>query len=228
MQKFESWLAQADQRPSETGRPLVSLCFAQSLDGCLTAERGRATQLSGPETKQITHRLRALHDGILVGVGTVLADDPHLTVRHAQGEDPQPVVLDSRLRTPVGSRLIAGRSRPAWIATTQPADAGRRAALEAAGVTVLTLPAGENSGVDLPALLDCLGGRGIRRLMVEGGAAVIDSFLSQGLVDLVSITIAPVFLGGLRAIEMPLAHMPRLSEVDYQKAGEDVVVWGRF
>src|SRR5512143_1701471 len=112
MQKFESWLAQADRQPSEKGRPLVSLCYAQSLDGCIAAERGRPTQLSGPETKQITHRLRALHDGILVGIGTVLADDPHLTVRHARGENPQPVVLDSRLRTPVEARLIAGHPRP--------------------------------------------------------------------------------------------------------------------
>lgn len=228
MQKFESWLAQADRRFRETGRPLVSLCFAQSLDGCLTHERGRPFALSGPESHQITHRLRAIHDAILIGSGTLLADDPHLTARLAGGPHPQPVVLDSRLRTPAAARLVQGHPRPVWIATTSTANAARRTELEAAGATVLALPEDDHGRVALDALLDCLGQRGVRRLMVEGGAAVITAFLTAGLVDLVSITIAPLFLGGLRAVEAPLPGLPRLQEAVYEPAGADLIVWGRL
>ncbi len=95
---------------------MVGLCYAQSLDGCLAEARGRPTALSGPESGRLTHRLRSLHDAILVGVGTVLADDPRLTVRGVRGPSPQPVILDSRLRTPPDAYLVAQHPRPAWIA----------------------------------------------------------------------------------------------------------------
>jgi len=94
---YERWLAQAWRHHQDTGRPLVGLCFAQSIDGCLAAQRGQPTALSGPASARLTHQLRAAHDAMLVGVGTVLADNPHLTVRHVAGRSPQPVILDSRL-----------------------------------------------------------------------------------------------------------------------------------
>jgi 3,4-dihydroxy 2-butanone 4-phosphate synthase/GTP cyclohydrolase II len=228
MQKFESWLAQADRRLRETGRPLVSLCFAQSLDGSLALERGRPIPLSGPESKAITHRLRSLHDAILVGSGTLLADDPRLTARLAGGPHPQPVILDSNLRTPPEAAVLAGHPRPAWIATVPPVDADRRQALERQGAEILEMPPDDAGRVSLPGLLDCLGGRGVRSLMVEGGAQVLTAFLAQDLADLVSITIAPVFLGGIHSVEAVLAHMPRLLEVEYEPAGADLLVWGRL
>ena len=201
MQAIESWLAQAEAHRRETGKPLVSLCYAQSLDGSITARRGEPTALSGQESSRLTHQLRAAHDAILVGVGTVLADNPRLTVRLAQGRQPQPVILDSHCRTSLDARLLREHPLPAWIATTQAAPSERRLALESARGRLLVLPAGSQGRVDLPALLDCLAEMGVNSLMVEGGANVITSFLSQHLADQVVLTIAPVFLGGLHTFD---------------------------
>ena len=228
MPRFEDWLSQADQHRRDTGRPLVSLCFAQSLDGCLTVERGKPTQLSGPQSSRLTHRLRACHEAILVGVGTVIADDPRLTVRHVKGPDPLPVVLDSRLRIPVHSRLLQRANQPVWIATTPAADPQRKSVLENAGARLLVLPADENGGVSLEALLDTLAQDGVSSLMVEGGARVITSFLAQGLADWISITIAPVLTGGLPAIEQALPVPIRLKDTYRLKLGDDLVIFGRL
>jgi GTP cyclohydrolase II len=228
MQRYSDWLLQADQHRRRTGRPLVSLCYAQSLDGCLAIQRGQPTQLSGAEASRLTHRLRAAHDAILVGVGTVIADDPQLTVRLVDGRNPQPVILDSRLRTPLQARLLGRTTQPAWIATTPAADPQRRAALESAGRRLLVLPADEAGRVFLPALLEGLAEDGISSLMVEGGARVITAFLAQGLADWVSITIAPVILGGLPAVEACLARPSRLTQVYREQLGGDMVVFGRL
>lgn len=226
MHIFEEWVSQAEQRPIR--RPLVSLCYAQSLDGCVALQRGRPTALSGEETQRLTHWLRSRHDAILVGSGTVLADDPRLTVRLVEGQSPQPIILDSRLRTPPNARVIAHHPRPAWIAAVEPADPTRRAALEAAGAALLFLPQDKSSRVELRSLLDCLAQRGVSRLMVEGGAQVISSFLAAGLVDLLCVTIAPVLLGGLHAVEQALPFAPRLRQVHIETMGEDLVVWGKL
>mgnify|MGYP001222760151 CR=1 FL=1 len=226
MHIFEEWISQADQRPAK--RPWVSLCYAQSLDGCVTLQRGRPLVLSGAETRRLTHWLRSKHDAIVVGSGTVLADNPQLTVRLVEGQSPQPIILDSRLRTPPNARLISGHPRPAWIATAEPTDPVHRAALEAAGATLLFLPPDKNGGVALTSLLDCLAQRGVSRLMVEGGAQVITSFLASGLVDVLCVTIAPVLLGGLHAVEQALPHPLRLREVYVETLGGDVVVWGKL
>jgi len=196
MQAIESWLAQAEAHRRETCRPLVSLCYAQSLDGSIATRRGEPTTLSGQESSRLTHRLRAAHDAILVGVSTVLADNPRLTVRQVQGRQPQPVILDSHCRTPLDARLLCEHPLPVWIATTQAAPNERRIALESAGVRLFVLPSDSRGRVDLPALLGCLSEMDVNSLMVEGGANVITSFLSQRLADQVVLTIAPVLLGG--------------------------------
>lgn len=228
MQNYEDWLARAGRRAQATGRSLVSLCYAQSLDGCLAARRGEPLALSSPETLRLTHQLRACHDAILVGSGTVLADDPSLKVRLVEGPDPQPVILDSRLRTPLTSNLVRRAGGPAWIATTAHANPGHRAALERAGAELLALPEDASGQVDLPALLSVLARRGVSSLMVEGGAAVLSSFLAQDLADWVCITIAPLYVGGLHALGQALPALPRLQEVKYETRGEDLVVCGRL
>src|SRR4029079_2712702 len=108
-------LAQARARKRLRGRPFVTLAYAQSVEGRFAIARGLRSALSGPESLRFTHALRAGHDGILVGVGTVLADDPELRVRLVEGRDPQPVIVDSHLSTPAGARLLA---RTPWIGTT--------------------------------------------------------------------------------------------------------------
>ena len=215
--------------PAREGRPYVTLTYAQSLDGSIAARRGEQTIISGPEAGKMTHRLRAAHDAILVGIGTVIADDPQLTVRLVRGKDPQPVIVDSRLRFPPWARLLRNGRRP-WIATTEAADPARQATLEAAGARVMRLPAGPDGLVDLAALLEHLHRLRIRSLMVEGGAMVISNFLAGHLADRLVLTIAPMMLGGLNAVanlgQLNGRAMPRLSRPQYQALGKDMVLFG--
>ncbi len=207
-----------------TDRPFVSLTYAQSLDGSLTVRRGEPLALSGPESLRLTHQLRAAHDAILVGIGTVLADDPRLTVRQVEGADPRPVVLDSHLRLPPTAALLRGRRRPI-VATTPAAALPAEAELVARGAEVVRLPAGPAGRVDLVALLRWLRSRGLLSLMVEGGAEVITAFLEARLVDRLAVTIAPVLVGGLSAVGA-LPARPRLRAPRQRQLGQDVVIWG--
>ncbi|MCY3990593.1 MAG: GTP cyclohydrolase II [Caldilineaceae bacterium] len=217
-----------------TPRPFVTLSYAQSLDGCLTTQQGMATPISAPASLTMTHTLRATHRAILVGIETVLADDPALTVRLIAGDNPQPVIVDSHLRTPPGARLLQSCGAP-WIATTpEGARSSRRQRLEEAGARILTLPADQEGRVDLAALLACLGTEGIGSLMVEGGARILTSFLEGGLADYAVITIAPIFLGGYQMIQPAgagdelRATMPRLQNVEQVQLATDTVLWGEF
>jgi riboflavin-specific deaminase-like protein len=212
-----------------TGRPFVTLSYAQSLDGSIADRPGRPLALSGSESMSMTHGLRASHEAILVGIGTVLADNPRLNVRLAAGRSPQPIVVDSRLRCPSYANLLKDGRAP-WIATKQGADTERQEALEAAGAKVLRLT-GSNGWVDLAELLQYLGSMGINSLMVEGGAQIITSFLVSRLVDQVVLTIAPLLVGGLRVVDHPgpssLRRFPRLRHLSYQQMGEDLVLRGQ-
>jgi len=144
------------------------------------------------------------------------------------GVDPQAVIVDSRLRFPPYANLLKNRRSP-WIATSEGADPERQQTLEAAGARVLRLP-GRNGWVDLGGLLEHLGSMGINRLMVEGGAQIITSFLASRLVDQVVLTIAPLLVGGLRVVDH-LGHasrrrLPRLKNLSYQQLGDDLVLRG--
>jgi 3,4-dihydroxy 2-butanone 4-phosphate synthase/GTP cyclohydrolase II len=227
-------------------RPFVTLTYAQSLDGSIAARPGEALTLSGAESLRLTHTLRTMHDAILVGVGTVLADDPSLTVRMVEGAQPQPVVLDSALRVPDSARLLQHPRAPR-LAAVQP-DPVRRTVLEARGAQVLEVAAHEDK-VNLHVLLEELAARGVRSVMVEGGAQVIGEFLAQRLVDAVIVTIAPRYVGGLQAVAPAAAApaapasaaapgsaasasngqralLPRLIDPLYTQVGADLVVWG--
>jgi GTP cyclohydrolase II len=211
-------------------RPLVTLTYAQSLDGSIAARAGHPLAISGPESQTFTHSLRAAHDAILVGIGTVLADNPRLSVRLVPGKNPQPVLLDSRLRMPSYANLLKDGNLP-WVITTPGAEAARQADLEKQGAKVFRLPEGSCGGIDLTALLSKLAGMGITSLMVEGGAQVITSFITSRLVDQVIVTVAPVLVGGLRVLEsslsLPLGHFPRLAQVSFHQVGQDLVLWGK-
>lgn len=221
-------LKEAAQRHFEqTGRPLVTLSYAQSLDGSISRQRGESLMISGKESLHFTHQLRDMHDAILVGIGTVLADDPRLTVRSLQGRDPQPVILDTRLRFPLNARLW-GHPRKPWIFTGLDIDPEKRRKVEASGGVVETIEPSSGRFLSLRDLLDRLGEKGVQSVMVEGGASVITSFLSEGLTNRAVITIAPFFLGGLRVLEERLNIMPRLAESRSIKLGDDVIVYGRF
>jgi 3,4-dihydroxy 2-butanone 4-phosphate synthase/GTP cyclohydrolase II len=208
----------------------VTLSYAQSLDGSIAAAAGRKLSLSGRESLRFVHRLRAAHDAILVGIGTVLADDPQLTVREARGRNPQPIVADTHLRIPTDAYLLCEHPLPLLIAAGEKADRQCCGALEARGATVLRLPLDRRGRIDLQALVKTLFVRGIRRLMVEGGAEMITSFIREKLVDRMVITIAPVFVGGVPALQWKTdattAALPSLKNVYWRSLGNDIVLQG--
>ena len=210
-------------------RPVVMVSYAQSLDGSVALRRGERLALSSQPSLAFTHRLRANHDAILVGIGTVLADNPRLTVRLVSGNSPQPVVLDTHLRFPSGAALL-DQPRLPWIVTGPEVNAAKRMALQDKGVSVLALPLDAAGRVTLPALLAVLRARGVRRLMVEGGAAVLTSFLVGRWVDFLAVTVSPLLVGGLHALTDPLAStetaLPRLRNPQWVQMGPDLVIWG--
>jgi len=207
------------------GKPFVTLTYAQSLDGALAGNNGSRLLLSGRQSLEMTHKLRAKHQAILVGIGTVLADDPQLTVRYAQGENPRPIVLDAELRLPVDSYLAAKHPLKSWIMTTAAAPRDREERLLALGHRVFRLAEDGAGKIDLAAVCATLSANGIRTLMVEGGLEVIDSFLAADLVDKVVVTISPRYTGG-RKIRAGDGLFPKLKDVSNLQVGEDIVIEG--
>ncbi|MCP5369018.1 MAG: bifunctional diaminohydroxyphosphoribosylaminopyrimidine deaminase/5-amino-6-(5-phosphoribosylamino)uracil reductase RibD [Hyphomicrobiales bacterium] len=180
------------------GRPLFTLKSATTLDGRIATAGGDSKWITGPRARAAGHQLRAGHDAIMVGIGTALADDPDLTVRLPGLEDRSPVrvVVDSALRLPPGGRLAATAAAvPTWVATTS-GDGARRRALEERGVQVLDVAAGPDGRPDPAALAGVLGGRGLTRVLIEGGGRLAASFLGAGLVDRVAWFRAGRIIGG--------------------------------
>jgi diaminohydroxyphosphoribosylaminopyrimidine deaminase / 5-amino-6-(5-phosphoribosylamino)uracil reductase len=207
-----------------TGRPFVTAKFAMSLDGKIATRTGESRWITSDEARANAHRLRQIHDSILVGVNTVIADDPELTVRVDGGESRQPlrIVVDSQLRIRPSARIVGPNT---LIATTRQ---GRVGAAE-----VVRLPAGADGRVSLPALLDELGNRGVLSLLVEGGAEVHASFFADGLVDKLYAYVAPRLIGGRDApgplggngVEH-LAGSTQLRDLDFTRLGVDLLITG--
>ena len=212
--------------------PTTTLAFAQSLDGSISSEIGAQIQLSNLRSQTMTHDLRARHGAILVGINTVLVDDPQLTVRLVDGPSPRPVVVDNSLRFPLRARMLNGGSVRPIIATTFDASTRREDRLRSAGADVIRLPADHVGRVDLGALLCCLRRLNICSLMVEGGTGVITSFLLAGLADRVVMTICPVLVGGVPAITVPTAaqrgKLPPLYEPLYAYCDGDLILCASF
>lgn len=185
---------------AQKGRAHVTLKAAMSLDGRIATASGESRWISGPAARAVTHELRNVVDGILVGAGTVLADDPLLTTRDVVGgRDPVRIVLDGQLRVPPSAKMLrAASAAPTWIATARGAPAGKRRALEAAGAVVLPLPA-EAARVDLLALTTLLARRGLLSILVEGGGDTHAAFLAAGLCDRLILHVAPMAIGGRNA-----------------------------
>ena len=211
-------------------QPQITLSFAQSLDGSIAFTPGKQLTISGRQSMALTHGLRAIHDAILIGIGTVLSDDPQLTVRLNDGQDPQPVIVDSHLKIPPECQLLSNDVHPV-IATTKQAPSQTMALLESTGAEVVVLPATENGQVDLTALMSHLKSKGIQSVMVEGGAGIITSFLNEKLVDIIVLTIAPQFLGGLRGVGNLNVNDPTtppgLRDLHHRQIGTDLIVWGK-
>ena len=234
-QKIEQWLTTAKHSFSTAERPFVTLSYAQSLDGSIALRCDEPLALSGRQSLQLTHQLRSLHDGILVGIGTVISDNPQLTVRHWEGVNPQPIVLDSKLRMPITARLRHSPDKTCWVLTTCEGEIARESESDldhSQGLEITALEGNADGRVCLEGALKLLRQKGITSLMVEGGAAVITAFLKAQLADAIVITLVPKLVGGYKAVnELGVnskAALPAISPLFSSPLGDDLVVWGRL
>jgi len=211
-------------------RPRITLKIATSLDGRIGTSTGESQWITGPEARLQGHRLRAAGDAILVGVETVLADDPRLTVRlpdteagvRIQKADPLRVVLDSRLRTPPFARLA--KAGTLIITTREPQAVGEAEVVQVAGDA--------QNRPTIEAILALLYERGVRNLMIEGGGRVAAAFVTAGVVDAIDWFRAPILLGGdgrpgVAALSLArLANAPKFRRLAVEALGDDL--WERY
>jgi len=217
-----------------TGLPWVMLKSMVSLDGRVASDAGDSRGLGGEAQQRLAHALRARHDAILVGIGTVLADDPELTVRLARGRNPRRVVLDSKLRIPLTSRLVAtAETAPLIVATVGSSASTRMEDLRTRGVTVWSFAPGADGRVPLPALLRKMADEGMLSVLVEGGPTVHTAFLREHLVDRVAVGIAPLLVGGTTAPSWTrdlglgrLADALELTNLTTRRVGRDLWIEG--
>ena len=215
--------------PSSETRPRVTLKIATSLDGRIGTSSGESQWITGPEARLQGHRLRNQSDAVLVGVETVLADDPRLTVRLPEGEtpgrNPLRVVLDSRLRTPPFARLAVEGTL--IITTRDPATTGAIGAAE-----IVRVAGDAQNRPTIAAVMALLAERGVRELMIEGGGRVAACFVTAGLVDAIEWFRAPILLGGdgrpgVAALSLArLANAPKFRRLAVETLGNDL--WERY
>lgn len=224
---FIKWIA--------TAKPFVVLKTAMSLDGKIATRTGESQWITGPAARRRVHQLRSEYDAIVTGIGTVLADDPQLTVRLADQEtqrNPLRIVVDSMARTPLTAKLITDQAAPTLLAVAEDAPPERVRALRTAGADVICLPR-QGSGLNLEELCCRLGQRGVTSLMVESGAALNAAFIAQNLVDKVYWFIAPKLIGGQQApgplggagIEQLADALP-LEDLTYEAVAADILICG--
>jgi diaminohydroxyphosphoribosylaminopyrimidine deaminase/5-amino-6-(5-phosphoribosylamino)uracil reductase len=183
------------------GIPFVTLKAAVSLDSRMATRTGDSRWISSPETRTYVHLIRGEHDGLMVGINTLLRDDPRLTVRHPhwKGKKIARIVLDSRLRFPLRSRILSTLEKgDILVFASREAPPKKKAALESRGVEVIVV-SGSPRGIKLPEVLCNLGERGIAGLLVEGGSRLLTSFIEERLADKLLLTVSPRLIGGERA-----------------------------
>jgi diaminohydroxyphosphoribosylaminopyrimidine deaminase/5-amino-6-(5-phosphoribosylamino)uracil reductase len=218
-----------------TGLPYVILKSAVTLDGKTATSTGDSQWISGPASRERVHRLRDRVDGIMVGIGTVLRDNPRLTTRLPEegGRDATRIVVDTSLRIPEDAAILTVRSEaPTVIATTRLAPEAKVARLRAKGIEVLTVPEG-GGRIDLADLMRQLGARGMQSILLEGGSALNASALESGLVDWVMVFVAPMLVGGEDGKGIfagqgvaRLVDAIRLGDVRVSRFGDDILIEG--
>ena len=192
-----------------TREPFVLLKIAQSLDGKIATAKGESKWITGAFARKYVHKLRNDYDGLLIGSGTLLKDNPSLDCRARGGVDPFRIIVDTSLKTPLNSKALKFTDNKTIIATTKKADTGKIIKLEALGVSVLILK--EKAGqVDLRHLMKELGRLNITSVMIEGGSSIAASALSCGIVDKVMFFIAPKIIGGADSISSIGGRSPAL------------------
>lgn len=216
-----------------SGRPFIAVKTASTLDGKIATPTGDSQWVTGTEARAYVHQLRHEYDAVMVGIGTVLADDPRLTCRiPGGGLNPLRVIVDSRLRLPLDARVCDTKEAPTWVFCTAPVpDPDKERALASRGVRVLTT--GKTDRVDLAEVFHLLGQHAVTSVLVEGGSALNGSLLKEGLMDKVVAFIAPKLLGGRTSLTSyggagwaRMGEAVPLSEIDIQSFGEDLCIIG--
>jgi len=215
-----------------TGLPFVTAKFAASLDGRIATAGGESRWITSEEARALAHRLRHTHDAILVGINTVIADDPELTTRLEGGRSPLRVIVDSTLRIPARARVLHAGRGGALVATTNRADPGDVERLRESGIQVEVIDQGPG-GVDVRALMALLGSRDVLSVLIEGGAGVLGAAFDAGIVDKVVAVLVPRIIGGVDAPSAvgghgvpSLAASRLLDRVSVETVGPDLVVTG--
>ncbi len=218
---------------ADGARPSVTVHYAQTLDGRLATRTGDSQWISGQPSLVLAHALRASHAAVLVGAGTVAADDPRLTPRLVEGPAPVRVVLDSALRLSPSAHVVTDGAAPTILATTKRAPVARRREFSQRQAEVLVLPATQDGRVELGALLDELGSRGLATALVEGGAGLITAMLRERRVHRLIVSIAPMVLGsGIEAVGdldiMRLRDALAFRRASFSQLGADVIFDGEL
>jgi len=219
---LSDWLKSADAKKRDNGKPLVLISYASSLDGSIAARQGSLLTISSDESLKAVHILRSRCDAILVGIGTVLSDNPRLSVRKIAGINPVPVIIDTGLRTPPDSRIFNENRNPV-IFCGRERDNNRKMALISSGAYVIETDM-TGYGLSLPEILHILYDKGIRSLMVEGGAKIIRSFINTALWDMMAVTVAPLLIGGYKIIDENTLNKPlRFNNPTWINSGPDQI-----
>jgi len=218
----------------QTGIPFVTIKFAQTIDGRIATQTGHSRWISSEATLNLGHKMRSIHDAVMIGVGTVIQDNPQLTVRRTKGRTPLRIISDSHLRIPASSNVLNDSYvQNTLIATTSAADKDKIKEIENKGVKVLVIDQDKYGRVSLSELLKRLGEIGISSVMVEGGGQIITSLLRQRLVDKLIVIIAPKIIGqginwvGNLGIER-MDEALKFLEYRFRKVGDDLVFEGRL
>lgn len=216
----------------KSGIPYVTAKYAQSLDGRIATKTGDSQWISSEASRKYVHFLRSTNDGIMVGAGTVIADNPQLTVRHVKGKNPLRIIVDSKLRIPIKSSVLTDDNpHQTIIATTSNIPARKITAIKKLGVEVLVVRKERNGKVSFSSLLKELGKKEIMSVLVEGGSGMITALLKVNLVDKMIIPISPRILGkGLEAIGdlniNKIKDAIKFSSFKTMKKGDDLIFEG--
>lgn len=208
-------------------KPKVTVSYAQTINGSIAQRSKERLFLSCPEALKYTHELRAANDGILVGINTVLIDDPLLTVRLVSGSNPRPIIIDSELKLPLGAKVLVQNPMKPWIFVKRGCGSQEKHRLLIdQGAEVFQLDPTIDGYLDINEIMRILRERQISTLLVEGGKRIITQFLSQKIADEVIVTISPQFVAGLNAIDDDRPVQIEVAEVTTRILGRDVVLKG--
>lgn len=218
----------------EHKKPFVVLKAAMTLDGKIATATGQSKWITNETSRAYGYKLRDIYDGIMVGINTVIEDNPMLTARVDGGKNPIRIVVDSSLKIDINANVVQDKSAKTIVATTDKADKDKILKLQAQDVDVIVVDKDENDKVDIEKLLDILGQQNICSILVEGGATLSGSFVAKKLIDKVYFFIAPKIVGGKEA-KTPVAgtgilnlqEALALKDIQFEKLEEDILIIGR-